>query len=108
MVLFHPHLRRPGRYLMKRQLTVLAALLGALTLGVSTSSAAVSTTWAETGTAYTDSLGGGEGVASRADGSLLYRGPASIPLDLRIQGWNHIGDPDIASGYVFDAYQAAD
>jgi hypothetical protein len=93
---------------MKRQLTVLGALLGALTLGVSISSAAASTTWVETGTAYTDSLGGGEGVASRADGSLLYRGPASIPLDLRIQGWNHIGDPDIANGYVFDAYQAAD
>ncbi|MFE2881325.1 hypothetical protein [Streptomyces sp. NPDC059272] len=93
---------------MKRQLTFLAALLGALTLGVSTSSAAASTTWAETGTAYTGSLGGGEGVASRADGSLLYRGLASTPLDLRIQGWNHIGDPDIANGYVFDAYQGAD
>jgi hypothetical protein len=62
----------------------------------------------ETGTAYTDSLGGGEGVASQADGSLLYRGLASIPLDLRVQGWNHIGDPDIANGYVFDAYQGAD
>lgn len=93
---------------MKRQLTVLAGLLGALTLGVSTSSAAASTTWTETGTAYTGSLGGGEGVASQADGSLLYRGLASIPLDLRIQGWNHIGDPDIANGYVFDAYQGAD
>ncbi|GCB44310.1 hypothetical protein SNL152K_1599 [Streptomyces sp. NL15-2K] len=64
--------------------------------------------WAQTGTAYTDTLGGGQGLAGRADGSLLYRGLASIPLDLRIKGWNHIGDPDIARGHVFDAYQGAD
>jgi hypothetical protein len=93
---------------MKRQLVTLAALLGALTLGVSTASAAGSPTWVETGTAYTGSLTGGEGVASRANGSLLYRGLASIPLALRVQGWNHVGDPDISRGYVFDAYQGAD
>lgn len=93
---------------MKRQLVALASLLGALTLGVSTASAAGAPHWAETGTAYTGSLTAGEGVAGRADGSLLYRGPASIPLDLRIKGWNHIGDPDISRGYVFDAYQGAD
>ncbi|MET7683562.1 hypothetical protein [Streptomyces sp. NPDC005423] len=92
---------------MKRQLTITVCLLTALALGVSAASAD-GPQWTETGTAYTDSLGGGEGVASRADGSLLYRGLASIPLDLRIQGWNHIGDPDIADGYVFDAYQGAD
>jgi hypothetical protein len=62
----------------------------------------------QTGTSYTDSLGGGQGLASRADGSLLYRGLADIPLDLRIKGWNHVGDPDIARGYTFDAYQGAD
>ncbi|MGX1478813.1 UNVERIFIED_CONTAM: hypothetical protein RKD50_007621 [Streptomyces canus] len=38
------------------------------------------------------------GLASRADGSLWYRGLASIPLDLRVEGWNHVGDPDIARG----------
>ncbi|WP_329335487.1 hypothetical protein OG252_10640 [Streptomyces sp. NBC_01352] len=93
---------------MKRQLLTLAALLGTLTLGVSTASAAGDPHWEQTGTAYTDTLGGGQGLASRADGSLLYRGPATIPLDLRIKGWNHVGDPDIARGYVFDAYQGPD
>jgi hypothetical protein len=93
---------------MKRQLLTLASLLGALTLGVSTASAAGDPHWAQTGTTYTDTLGGGQGLATRADGSLLYRGLASIPLDLRIKGWNHIGDPDIARGYVFDAYQGPD
>jgi hypothetical protein len=93
---------------MKRHLTTLACLSGALTLGVSTASAAGDPHWTETGTAYTDTLGGGQGLASRADGSLLYRGLASIPLGLRIKGWNHVGDPDIARGHVFDAYQGAD
>lgn len=93
---------------MKRQLLTAACLLAALTLGAGTASAAGAPRWAETGRTYTDTLGGGQGLASRADGSLLYRGLASIPLDLRIKGWNHVGDPDIARGHVFDAYQGPD
>jgi hypothetical protein len=64
--------------------------------------------WQLTGTDYVDSLSGGEGVATQADGSTLYRGLASIPVGLRIEGWNHVGDPDVADGYVFDAYQGGD
>ncbi|MER6122452.1 hypothetical protein ABT173_07105 [Streptomyces sp. NPDC001795] len=93
---------------MRRQPIALAALSAAFTLGAATSSVAAGPSWTETGTAYVDSLGGGQGLASRADGSLLHRGLASIPLDLRLKGWNHIGDPDIAQGYVFDAYQGPD
>lgn len=93
---------------MRRQILALAALSAALTLGASTPSAAAGPVWQETGTAYVDSLTGSQGLASRADGSLLHRGLASIPLDLRIKGWNHVGDPDIAQGHVFDAYQGAD
>ncbi|MFF4349149.1 hypothetical protein [Streptomyces sp. NPDC001530] len=94
---------------MKRQFIALAALLGAFTVGMTTSSAVAGEPhWTETGTAYVDTLGSGQGLASRADGSLLYRGLASIPLDLRFKGWNHVGDPDIARGYVFDAYQGSD
>ncbi|MGW3145254.1 hypothetical protein ACWDG1_11365 [Streptomyces sp. NPDC001177] len=93
---------------MKRQLVVLAALTAALTLGAPSAFASGEPHWAQTGTSYTDTLGGGQGLASRANGSLLYRGLLDIPLDLRIKGWNHVGDPDIARGYVFDAYQGAD
>ncbi|WLW50906.1 hypothetical protein [Streptomyces sp. YU58] len=93
---------------MKRHLLAPACLLGALALSAGTASAAGDPQWIETGTAYTDTLGGGQGLASRADGGLLYRGLASIPLDLRFKGWNHIGDPDIARGYVVDAYQGPD
>ncbi|MEU5086359.1 hypothetical protein [Streptomyces sp. NPDC021356] len=93
---------------MRRQLFALAALSAAVTLGAATSSAAAGPVWQETGTSHVDSLSGSQGLASRADGSLLYRGLASVPLDLRVKGWNHVGDPDIARGDVFDAYQGAD
>ncbi|AZQ38854.1 hypothetical protein EJ357_39900 [Streptomyces cyaneochromogenes] len=93
---------------MRRHFLTPGCLLAALALGAGTASAAGDPQWAQTGRAYTDTLGGGQGLASRADGSLLYRGLASIPLDLRIKGWNHIGDPDVARGHTFDAYQGPD
>ncbi|MGW7065449.1 hypothetical protein ACWGII_04215 [Streptomyces sp. NPDC054855] len=92
-----------------------AALLGALALTVATGSAASADTgpgspggWQETGVSSVNSLTGSQGLASRADGSLLYRGLASIPLDLRAKGWGHVGDPDIAAGHTVDAYQGGD
>ncbi|QKW30259.1 hypothetical protein HUT11_32190 [Streptomyces seoulensis] len=93
---------------MRRQLFAGAALSAALVLGAAASAVAAAPVWQETGTAYVDSLSGSQGLASRADGSLLHRGLASIPLDLRIKGWNHVGDPDVARDHVFDAYQGAD
>ncbi|MER5939269.1 hypothetical protein ABT121_18310 [Streptomyces sp. NPDC001928] len=93
---------------MRRHLVTPICLVGALALGAGTASAAGDPQWTETGTAYTDTLGGGQGLATRADGSLLHRGLVDIPLSLRIKGWNHVGDPDIANGYVFDAYQGPD
>ncbi|UXY31115.1 hypothetical protein [Streptomyces sp. HUAS TT20] len=94
---------------MKRQLVALTALAAAVALGSPNAFAASGEPhWEQTGTSYTDTLGGGQGLASRADGSLLYRGLLDIPLDLRFKGWNHVGDPDIARGHVFDAYQGAD
>lgn len=93
---------------MKRRIAALTALVGALVCAAPNASAAEPARWTAAGTSYTDTLGGGQGLASRADGSLLHRGLLDIPLDLRIKGWNHVGDPDIARGYVFDAYQGAD
>ncbi|MFK4068356.1 hypothetical protein [Streptomyces sp. NPDC029674] len=89
------------------------ALLGTVTLAVMTGGAASAAPaspggWQESGTSYVNSLTGSQGLASRADGGLLYRGLGSIPLDLRIKGWGHIGDPDIADGHTFDAYQGGD
>ncbi|MFE0515496.1 hypothetical protein [Streptomyces sp. NPDC058964] len=93
---------------MKRQLFSVTALAAALALGAPSAFASGQAHWERTDTSYTGTLGGGQGLASRADGSLLHRGLLDIPLDLRVKGWNHVGDPDIARGYVFDAYQGAD
>ncbi|WP_028798999.1 hypothetical protein [Streptomyces sp. 142MFCol3.1] len=94
---------------MRRQLLALASLSGVVAVVAGTTPAvAAEPRWTETGTAYVGTLGAGQGLASRADGSLLHRGLASVPLALRIKGWNHVGDPDIAQGHVFDAYQGPD
>lgn len=62
-------------------------------------------TWTPIGKKSVSSLTGAEGVATRADGSLVLRGPATIPVAVRTEGFNHIGDLDIARGDLFDAYQ---
>ncbi|MYT74450.1 MULTISPECIES: hypothetical protein [unclassified Streptomyces] len=80
----------------------------ALTFSAAGAAGAAEPTWTETGTSYVNSLTGSQGLASRADGSLLHRGLASVPLSLRVAGWSHVGDPDIARGYTFDAYQGGD
>ncbi|MFI6350068.1 hypothetical protein [Streptomyces sp. NPDC050560] len=86
------------------------ALLGAAALTAVCAAAAFAdpSGWVRTGSSTVNSLTGGEGLATYDDGSLLYRGLASIPLELRVKGWNHVGDPDIADGDVFDAYQGPD
>jgi hypothetical protein len=65
--------------------------------------------WTQTGSYLESTLSAGEGVATvdppGAAPYELYRGSASIPLSLAVAGWTHIGDPDSAEGYIFDAYQ---
>ncbi|MFB7510453.1 MULTISPECIES: hypothetical protein [Streptomyces] len=61
--------------------------------------------WTPTGRRTVNSLTGAEGVATREDGTLVTRGPGSIPLSVRAHGYQHVGDLDIAAGYAFDAYQ---
>jgi hypothetical protein len=67
--------------------------------------------WTQAGSYLQNSLTADEGVATvtPASGSAyeLYRGPASIPASVALQGWTHIGDPDSASGYIIDAYQGS-
>jgi hypothetical protein len=46
-------------------------------------------------------------VSSNGGTSVLYRGVASVPASVALQGWTHIGDPDSVNGYVVDAFQAA-
>jgi hypothetical protein len=92
-----------------RRRAALTALLAATALIASgcASKAAAAPAWTQVSTSTVNSLTGAEGVASEPDGTILHRGLGSIPSKLRLEGWNHIGDPDFASGDIFDAYQGA-
>ncbi|MFE9611431.1 hypothetical protein [Streptomyces sp. NPDC006012] len=63
--------------------------------------------WTPKGRKTVNSLTGAEGVATRENGTLLTRGPASIPVSVRAHGFHHIGDLDLADGHVFDSYQGS-
>lgn len=97
----------PCRPRTRRTATALLAAAALTALGTAAAFAEPQG-WVRTGTSSVDSLSGGEGLATFDDGSLVYRGLGTIPLALRIEGWNHVGDPDTARGHVFDAYQGGD
>ena len=65
--------------------------------------------WTTVGSSTENTLYAGEGVATVSQRGQkpyeLYRGLASVPSNLKAQGWAHIGDPDSVDGYIFDAYQ---
>ena len=90
---------------------VCAAALALVAAGAGSAAAATGpiSGWTQTGSYLENTLTAGEGVATvDPPGGTpyeLYRGSASIPLSLAIAGWTHIGDPDSADGYIFDAYQ---
>jgi hypothetical protein len=93
-----------------RRTAVAAGLLAVTALaaaGCSSSPGPAAPTWKQVQTSTVDSLTGAEGLATEANGTQLHRGLGSIPAKLRLEGWNHIGDPDILDGYTFDAYQGA-
>jgi hypothetical protein len=62
-------------------------------------------TWLPISQSSVFSLTAAEGMATRADDSLLFRGLAVIPAGIRSEGFNHIGDPDITDGNIVDSYQ---
>jgi hypothetical protein len=92
-------------------LAVCAAALALVAAGATSAAAASSpiSGWTQTGSYLENTLTAGEGVATvdppGAAPYELYRGSASIPLSLAVEGWTHVGDPDSADGYIFDAYQ---
>lgn len=100
---------RPWRRTAVRTAVAALAAAGLLTAAGLGSTARATGEWRKTGSGLQSSLGAGEGVTTvRQPGGgerVLYRGVASIPPGLRLRGWRHIGDPDSAGGYVFDAYQ---
>jgi hypothetical protein len=86
-----------------------AASAGAVHTAAAKAAASTITGWTETGSHLESTLSAGEGLATvdppGGTPYTLYRGSASIPLSLLVEGWTHIGDPDSVDGYIFDAYQ---
>ncbi|WP_236655232.1 hypothetical protein [Streptacidiphilus carbonis] len=103
-------MRAPNRTkATRRSAVVAAATCGLLALAPALAAHAAGSGWTVTGSTQHSTLTAGEGVATVHSGSsdtVLYRGAGSIPLSVLVQGWSHIGDPDSANGYVFDAYQS--
>ena len=103
----HAHTRTRTR-------TLAAAAAAGLLAAVLPSSAAHAATgiagWTQVTHYLESSLSADEGVATvnPPGGSAyeLYRGVASVPLGVLAEGWNHVGDPDSANGYIFDAFQS--
>ena len=120
-------LRERGRGRLALAAVASTVLATGLTVGLATGPAALAASgsaavitpeassgiagWTQTGSYLENSLTADEGVATvtPASGAAyeLYRGPASIPASVALQGWTHIGDPDSASGYIIDAYQGS-
>ncbi|MET2717835.1 hypothetical protein ACGFX7_07060 [Streptomyces harbinensis] len=103
-----PRRRRPA-------LAGLAALLAVSTAALSAPAAASATAapaaevWTEVGSDRADPLTESQGLASvevPANSPNRYTGIGTIPAELRLRGWNHVGDPDAHyDGHYIEPYQ---
>ena len=104
---------RSARHFVRAAIAA-GALGAAAMLGTATAAPASAATgiagWTEVGHYLEGSLGAGQGLATvnppGGSSYTLYRGDASIPLGVYMEGWQHVGDPGSSRGYIFDAYQS--
>ncbi|MFC5182485.1 hypothetical protein [Actinomadura harenae] len=61
--------------------------------------------WKPAGSVVRPSATSNQGLASVRGKGLYFTGNGTVPDEFRAAGWGHIGDPDSARGYIFDAYQ---
>jgi hypothetical protein len=69
------------------------------------------TTWVTVGSDHARALDQSQGVTViRRGGGVEYRytGVGTIPPDLAIRGYDHVGDPDSAAGWYVEPYQRSD
>jgi len=85
-----------------------AAIVATTTVAASASVApAAISGWTLNSSTVVTTATGGEGLTTVAGGWVHYSGLLDIPLQQRLEGWGHVGDPDYANGYLFDAYEGA-
>ncbi|QWF83574.1 hypothetical protein [Amycolatopsis sp. CA-230715] len=92
-----------------RRFGTLVAVAALLVLGAPAASAAEG--WVTVGSDRARPLDESQGLATvvRPGGTTIrYTGIGTIPLDLRVKGWNHVGDPGSALGYYVEPYQRDD
>lgn len=73
--------------------------------------AAATGPWQPVGSDYARPLDESQGLAviERPGGTAVrYTGIATIPPDVALRGWNHVGDPGAAHGYYVEPYQRDD
>jgi hypothetical protein len=81
-----------------------------LTVLALASPASAATSWTTAGYDHADALTQSQGMATivRPGGTQLrYTGVGTIPLSVRSEGWDHVGDPDSAAGYYVEPYEHA-
>lgn len=87
-----------------------AVALGTVAAVVATAGPAFAATWTTTGYDHADALTQSQGLATivRAGGTeRRYTGVGTIPLSVRVEGWDHVGDPDSVAGYYVEPYEHA-
>src|SRR5256886_15416025 len=91
----------------------LATVVGAptvITILAGASPAFAAASWTRAGYDHADALTQSQGMATivRPTGTQLrYTGVGTIPLSVRSEGWDHVGDPDSVAGYHVEPYEHA-
>ncbi|RFU37617.1 hypothetical protein DZF91_31970 [Actinomadura logoneensis] len=86
-------------------LTAAVAVLAAALPGTAAADTLRLGPWKLTGSESRPSATSNQGLATVRGRGLYFTGNGTVPDELRAAGWGHVGDPDSARGYVFDAYQ---
>lgn len=89
--------------------SITATVVAAVVVAVA-SPAAAATTWTTAGYDHADALTQSQGLATivRPSGTQLrYTGVGTIPLPVRVEGWDHVGDPDSVAGWYVEPYEHA-
>jgi hypothetical protein len=97
-----------SRTVLRRTLVLGAAVLAVLALATP---AYAATHWVTVGSDHARALDESQGLAIIVrNGSTEYRytGVGTIPAGVRVEGWDHVGDPDSLNGYYIEPYQRSD
>ncbi|MEV4255967.1 hypothetical protein AB0J52_22650 [Spirillospora sp. NPDC049652] len=86
-------------------LAAAAAVLAAALPGTVAADTHRTAPWKPVGSESRPSATSNQGLATVRGKGLYFTGNGTVPDELRAAGWGHVGDPDSARGYVFDAYQ---